>query len=148
MMRGLVNVAVITVLAGCVQPTELSPIPRIVDVAVSNRHVQEGVDQVFVVISFEDGDGDLGLPSGDPNAWIRDSRLPPGIPGTSYAIPPLNSGGEMPIVGEIEFDVTALATCINQQQHSDTLVFEVYLRDGAGHESNHAFTEEVIVECK
>src|SRR5664279_2275587 len=72
----LIGAFVLTLLASCLKPPNYSPIPEIKFDSISATHVRQLVDSVTVIISFTDGDGDLGNLKNDTtnNLFFKDSR--------------------------------------------------------------------------
>jgi hypothetical protein len=134
---------------GCDKPPELPPVPKISSAGVNQSLINATSDTLVISFNYEDGDGDLG-DEDITNAWIIDSRtsLPLG-----WKIPVLNSTGvPQAISGTIWFTL-APGTGIECQpdppgRTHDTVSYEIYVRDQAGHESNHIFTEDIFLECQ
>lgn len=139
----------LVIVAGCGTPPDLSPIPSISSPGVNQPVINVKTDTLFLSFNYEDGDGDLG---GDDtaNGWIIDSRT--GIP-LGYKIPQLNST-EVPqaISGTIWFTLapnTGIECDLSPPGRThDTVSYEIYVRDRAGHESNHIFTQDIYLECQ
>jgi hypothetical protein len=111
-------------------------------------------DSLKVTFSFTDGDGDLG--SNDSlNLFVIDKR--DGFLSNKYKIPYITaSGASNGISGEIEF--VLFTTCCyfpNGQSPctpslvypKDTVTYDIYLKDRAGHKSNIIQTLPIILDC-
>ena len=104
-------------------------------------------DSILITIGFEDGDGDLG--SNDTTfqdlfyhimrANAFDTLLGLRLPFIDTA------GSSNAISGEIEliFDSFFL---VQPPFSSDTIHYEIYVKDRAGHQSNTVVTDKIIVE--
>jgi hypothetical protein len=148
--RALYIAAVLVMAAGCKKPPTLPEEPRITYNEVNKNQLVAGEDTLIVQIDFEDGDGDLGIPSGTPgvNAYLVDSRT--GFPFT-YVIPKLNSSGDdQAISGSIWFTLDPFVISCNPlppDRTLDTFSFEIYIVDQKGNESNHVVTEDIYLQC-
>jgi len=110
--------------------------------------VQSGspTDTVFIAFSFSDGDADLGNNPNDTiyDVYLRDSRYDtPGSTFTGYFFPPIDQTIENPdngISGTAVFKQLAAFLLPRQDsnhiKNGDTLYFELYIRDRAGHNSD------------
>lgn len=110
-------------------------------------------------ITFTDGDGDLGKLSNDDSAspsriYIRDvkyalNKVPQVLPiipqkGTTKAI----SGSiDIKLAGASGVGLFDGSSCLLYQHPYDTLVFEIYIKDRAGHVSNTITTPPLVVKC-
>lgn len=112
-------------------------------------------DSIRVTFSFTDGDGDLG-DKDSLNIFIRDSRDQ--FVASKYRLPELPpEGAQRGIRGEIT--VTIYTTCCifpdgtppcqaSLEYPTDTLRYEIYIRDRAGNVSNTIETEPIIILCQ
>lgn len=113
-----------------------------------------GEDTTQVTIMFTDGDGDLG--SNDSlNVFFTDLR--DNFEAYQYKIPFIpEEGAANGISGEIYIDL--LTSCCyfpdntapcepSETFPTDTVTFEVYIKDRAGHESNHITLPPITLLC-
>lgn len=103
-------------------------------------------DEVVITFHYQDGDGDLGYEV-DPvsNLFITDLRAAfIGNPGrvTAYSFKSLTPDTKNP---SIQGDITVKMTTPPYEPSEEPLVFEIYIVDRAGHESNRILTEAIRV---
>lgn len=158
----------IALAVSCIQPPDYPIEPVIEYLGVSKASLQQGQgveDTVLVVIGFTDGDGDIGSfnqSSGQValDLFFTDQRT--GITVETFSMPFVPElGVTNGISGEIT--VRLFTTCcifppwVNDasapcqpslQYPADTLVYEIYIKDRAGNESNRIETEPIILRCE
>ncbi len=144
----------------CINPPDFADEPKIEFVGMSKDTILQGVfqqDSLFVVFSFEDGDGDLGRKANadENNVFFIDTRT--GEIDNSFGIPFVPSqGSSNGIEGEIQ--ILLFSTCClfesGQDPCTQSLVepydfvqYEIYIVDRAGHESNHILTDTITLVC-
>ncbi len=154
-------------LTACIRPPDYPVEPHIEYVSMSKTGMLQGQgpeDTTYVTISFTDGDGDLGHFKEGSEEQVLDlflTDLRTGAQSESFIIPfvpELGSGNG--ISGEITirllttccifppYVTDAAAPCDPSQQYPvDTLRYEIYLMDRAGHESNRVQTEDIYLFC-
>ena len=110
-----------------------------------------------ITISFTDGDGDIGSEDNAPEVYIKDSR-------TGFFSPPPSSipfvpeqGAGNGISGEIYVPIFS-ACCIHPVTNFicmpfddypvDKLVYEIYIVDRAGNQSNTVTTDTIYIRCE
>lgn len=146
-------------LASCVQPPEYPDEPAILFESMSTDRVARfGNDTVVVVVSFTDGDGDLGHGDQsdnieDPadtvlNVFMVDSRLP-GFP-ISFHIDSVPRQSNVPAIsGTIELELNPFVMawdCLNGLSE-DTAVLSIRMIDRAGNSSNTVRTPPIFIDC-
>ena len=166
----LMVLAVLLSLSACMEDLELPPEPVIEFVSLSATNIDE-FESLILTISFEDGDGDIGYGSGvtrdcadslvcdfeseiscfnDPfwNAILIDMRDSCFVP--PYIFPDIQDGNNSAVFGEIELVVPPIfcknfgcPTC-----ETDTLVYQVLIKDRAQNISNPVFTDTIIINCQ
>ncbi len=121
-------------------PTD--PIPKIGLVSIGPERVVEYEDSLQLVISYEDGDGDLGGVHPDSsNLFIVDKRI--NVP-FEFRIQELVPGGEkVPIKGTL--NVTIQNLFLTGSGSREFVTFDIYAYDRAGHKSNVVTTDPVEV---
>ncbi len=116
-----------------------------------------GADSAHLIISFTDGDGDIGLSQGDTsepylfnfyttyfqrkNGKLIEKTLP--IP-LNFRIPILNSAKKSKSL-EGDILITFLKPYYFPTTTKDTILYEVFIKDRALNESNRVRTDEIIV---
>jgi len=122
-----------------------------------NQMVQNSfnTDSIRITFSFTDGDGDLG-DQDSLNIFIRDNRDQ--YIAAQYRLPELPpEGASRGVRGEIT--VTIYTTCCifpdgtppceaSLQYPTDTLQYEIFMKDRAGHISNTIKTDPIILLCQ
>ncbi|HLG04171.1 MAG TPA: hypothetical protein VI731_11290 [Bacteroidia bacterium] len=144
--------AVFFIVSGC-KPDPVFPVEPVL---TFDRFIQNpGSDSLQVVFKFTDGDGDIGVPINSPQPNMLLTPFHPGAvqtyehivipPGDTvryeYRIPNL-SAGQKGLEGDI---YVTLNRSILYFAGEDTLVFDAYLTDQAGHKSQVVRTTEVIL---
>ena len=111
-----------------------------------------GKDTVYIQFHLQDGDADLG---NDPNStnydlFIKDSRYDTF---QGYFFPPIASQVEDPkkgIEGTCIFQMLGALIIPRQDsvhiKQGDTTSYELYIKDRAGHESNHITTPKLYIK--
>ncbi|MCB9284228.1 MAG: hypothetical protein H6563_09165 [Lewinellaceae bacterium] len=155
-------------LASCTQPPDY-PIEPVIEFQrlTKNTLIQgDGTeDETWVTISFTDGDGDIGFFQEGSNQvetdlFIRDLRLD--VVTEKFTIPFIPElGTTNGISGEITFRMYTTccifpdwvpgqpAPCdVSPDYPVDTVRYEIYIKDRAGHESNHIQTEPIYLLCQ
>ena len=151
----------ILLISACTNPPDYPTEPIIEFSHLSkNTMVQSfnNSDTVYMTVSFTDGDGDLGTQDDSLDIFLTDTRLDAGP--LKYKLPfvPLQGTGN-----GISGDITVLlpATCcifpnniappcdnsVSDLYPTDTMTYEVFIRDRAGNESNRIETDEIIILC-
>ena len=115
--------------------------------------VSTGIDSLVLTFSFEDGDGDIGFPESDTSSrdiFVKLFEKQNGIfvPVVftdtllfTYRMPYLEpTGNNSSLKGEVI--ISYLGYLIGVP--NDTVRYEVYIRDRAGHTSNTITTSEVV----
>jgi hypothetical protein len=109
-----------------------TPILEFVDITPSS--ITEFQEEVTLTIKYKDGDGDLG--ENDPdikNLFITDQRNNVQY---SYRIPQLSpSGSSITIEGNLEVDLNSLSV-VSSADSSEAVVFDIYIVDRSGNQSN------------
>ena len=146
------------IISSCITRPDFPIEPEIEFVSMEdNRMIQNSfnTDSIRVTFSFTDGDGDLG-DKDSLNIFIRDSRDQ--FIASKYRLPELPpEGAQRGVRGEIT--VTIYTTCCifpdgtppceaSLEFPTDTLRYELYIKDRAGHVSNTIQTAPIILVCQ
>ena len=145
------------IFVACYKTPEYPIEPQIEFVTYSAQQPYTIPDTAFLRISFTDGDGDLGkINNADSSSriFIRDvkyslDKVPQAIPvipqkGTTKAI----SGTiDIKLAGTGGVGLFDGSSCLLYQHPFDTLTFEIYIQDRAGHISNKIITPPLVVRC-
>ena len=140
--------------ATCIRPPDYPIIPNIGFLRMSKNTMKQGdgsSDSLRLVLSFEDGDGDIG--SNDSiNVFLYDSRQPTGTPEIARMPFVPEQGAKNGISGEISllvYTTCCLPTCNSPQNKAvDSLFFDVFIKDRAGNKSNVVRTPLIALRCK
>jgi hypothetical protein len=156
-VHGNMKWVVIILLAGaCFYACKESPsfpiTPVITFKSVNKTYINQLTDSVQLVFGFTDGDGDLGLTQSDTStdADVIDHR--PDDPlhkdfDYTYRIPFITPSGQ---VKDISGDVTITlpgVTCMPNKT-LDTVIYEIKIKDRAGHWSNLIQCPPITVNCQ
>ncbi len=141
----------------CIKPDEYSIVPEIMEIRLDKAEVDNYIEPLVISIDFQDGDGDIGINKDAPqkNIFIVDNRT--GFI-DSLAVPyDLESPGNIKgISGTI--DVTILSSCCVPETglpctpNADypprqELVYDIYITDRSGNQSNIMKTPPLSVIC-
>jgi hypothetical protein len=126
-------ICLFTILAACKKDEKTySDTPEINLVSISATSVAEG-DPVTFVISYIDGDGDLGENNANVfNLFLLDTRVNVTYKYRIRQLAPDNSH----IIIKGNLDVLLSSTAITDGSNSQTAVYSIYVVDRAGHQSN------------
>lgn len=130
---------------GCTEEAEpLSTTPQIEFVAFEPGTEVTAGSVLTLVLSYEDGDGDLGENrEGTENLFVKDSRLPE-LPYAFRVKELAPEGAEVAIRGQLRVALSNIPLT-ELSATRETTSFEVYLVDRAGNESNRIQTPEVRI---
>ena len=121
---------------------EESTAPSIAFKSISPTSLQIGKDNFTITFSYLDNDGDLGENSADvKNMFVTDNRN-----GVIYQfrIPQLSpTGSKISIQGDLNIDMPNVG--ITDGQTSESVTFDVYVKDRAGNQSNIITSSAVTV---
>lgn len=155
----------LTLFQFCVKPPYYPDEPAIVFKSISKTLMRQSVpsfpaDSVLVTFTYTDGDGDLGSEDGSDKSAVFYIDQRDSFPRTPYTLPYIEPQGTgNGISGEISVNLPSV-NCIytdasgnttvgeNVPVDLDTLVYIIYIRDRAGHESNRIVTPPITLICK
>ncbi len=145
----LVTVFIFSFLNSCIKPPQFPETPTIEFVSINSTQVQQMVDSIQMIISFKDGDGDLGSIESDTstNCFITDHRT--GKPDYTYPykIPFITpKGTTKDISGTISINLPGI-TCIPFHV-TDSVTYKIVIMDRAGNKSNEVQTPVIVVHCQ
>ncbi|MEY4134277.1 MAG: hypothetical protein RL386_627 [Bacteroidota bacterium] len=153
------------VAATCARIPEFPVEPVIEYKGISQNRIEQSrgggiaLDTIEIRFSFTDGDGDIGSED-SVNIFLQDSRDGSIQLFKVNPIPKLGAGNGLR--GEIKILMTNSAvtgyfcctfpntflTCLPSKQHpSDTLSYQIFIRDRAGNISNKIRTEKITILC-
>jgi hypothetical protein len=143
-------------MAACVRPPDYPIEPQIVFSSLSKTMMRQGTgqqDSLWLTVTFTDGDGDLG--SNDSlNVFVTDKRYPNRVAET-FRMPYVpEQGAGNGISGNIK--LLLFTTCCNVippcepsiTKPIDTLVYQIAIKDRAGHKSNVIETPNIYLQCR
>ena len=121
----------------------MSEVPYIELRSVSPGTVTAFEDSIEFIIYYEDGNGDLGYYSPDSlSLFITDTRIPLT---ESFYVPLLApEGADISIQGELKV-ILNNTILVDPDADSETVQFEVQVKDRAGNLSNVVRTEKITV---
>ena len=116
--------------------------PVIEIISISNDTIVEFQESLHIIISYEDGDGDLGSPDPDENTlFVKDNRLKKE---DEYFVYPLAPYGEsISITGTLSIALNN--TFILGNGTTEQTNFTIYMIDRAGNKSNVVKTETITI---
>lgn len=128
--------------SACKKTDSAGNTPVIKLVSVSSTELKEFKDSLTIVISYTDGDGDIGQDNPDVNDLkIKDRRL---SEADYYFVKPLAPpGSKININGEIA--VQLKNTFLLGSGADEITRFDIQLKDRAGHWSNTINTPEITI---
>jgi len=164
---GLVSLLLLLA-ASCAQPPDYPIEPVLEYVGMSKNTLVQGdgtEDETWITLAFTDGDGDIGFfkegsTQVETDLFIRDLRLDAVT--EKFTIPFIpEQGSSNGISGEINFRMYTTccifpdwvtgqpAPCDTSPEYPmDTVRYEIYIKDRAGHESNRVQTELIYLLCQ
>lgn len=163
-LRHYFPILILVIIFSCIKPPDYPIEPVIGFERLSRNSMKQGStnnDSIVVTISFTDGDGDLGHTDSTIDIFVKDTRIPDAAP-VPFKMPfvPVQGVGNG-ISGEIS--ILTYTTCciypegtyipcdISEQATTaypvDTLIYEIYIMDRAGHESNRVLTDPILLQC-
>jgi hypothetical protein len=120
----------------------LDPVPTILSVTIARTSVTAYQDSIVFAVNYRDGDGDLGENAPDAhNLFLVDNRI--GVTEEFRIRELAPQGAEIPITGTL--NVVLRNTGITDNSTQQTFNYTIYMRDRAGHESEHVTTPDVTV---
>ncbi|MBP9883743.1 MAG: hypothetical protein KBF32_10090 [Chitinophagales bacterium] len=142
-----ITAVIISLFTACLNPPEYPEEPIILFDSISKTFVKglPSSDSITFVISFTDGDGDLGASSSDtlPNLFFKDSRT--GFI-NAFQFPNVTPEGNVKdISGTISYVFTPFSC--NPGKLIDTFYYTIFIDDRAGHRSNEVTSPVVICDC-
>lgn len=156
----LLGILIIAAFVTCISPPDYPIEPKIEFLGLSKNTMRQGVlgieDSLFLTFSFTDGDGDLGnlgQAKDSVNIFLTDKRT--NQPSERFRIPYVpEQGAGNGISGDMR--LLLFTTCCNvlppcetsTTKPIDTLIYEIYIKDRAGHESNKILTAPIYLQCK
>ncbi|NNF35546.1 MAG: hypothetical protein HKN68_15680 [Saprospiraceae bacterium] len=157
---GVTSLLVIMILGSCVTSPDYPIEPQIEFIGFSKSELEQGSlnnDSLIMVISFTDGDGDLGSPpeTAEKNLFVVDNRT--GEIYNSFKTPEIpEEGVGNGVSGEIR--VLMFTTCCIFPDNippcespdlypSNEISFDVHIVDRAGNESNIITTPLITLLC-
>jgi len=129
--------------SGCKKEEAISSVPNIKFETISPNPAVRYNDIIKLVISYTDGDGDLGENSPDvKNAFITDMRN--GVV-TTFRINQLApTGANIIIKGNLEFNLSPQGF-IDDKNQTETVTYKVYIVDRGGNKSNEVTTSALTI---
>jgi hypothetical protein len=99
-------------------------------------------DTIKIVISYKDGDGDLGQDSANvKNMFVTDSR---NNSTGQFRIPQLAANGSGAIQGSLNI-ILPPQFFINNADTTETVTYSIYVVDRAGHQSNTVKATSLVI---
>ncbi|MCX6183175.1 MAG: hypothetical protein NT150_14770 [Bacteroidetes bacterium] len=133
----------IVLFSACKKEVE-STAPSITFKSISPSSLQIGKDNFTITFSYLDNDGDLGENSADvKNMFVKDNRN--GVV-YQFRIPQLApSGSTIAIQGDLNIDMPNVG--ISDGESTESVTFDVHVKDRAGNESNTITSSAVTVSA-
>lgn len=148
---------------GCTNPPDYPDEPVISYLSMSPNTFVQGVSQdapqLRIIVSFTDGDGDIGDENNQANFFLKDSRDGFEFTRSVPFVPEQGVGNG--ISGEITLKVntdlghfccfypTGQEPCTPSEQFpTDTLTYTMWMTDRAGNKSNEIETEPIYLLCQ
>ncbi|MBL7821180.1 MAG: hypothetical protein JNL65_11245 [Saprospiraceae bacterium] len=136
-----------------------SIVPKINFIALTKTKMTQGdffEDSLRLILSFEDGDGDLGFPQNDNRYDItlidsRNNQIQ-----DQYKLPPLPDSEGRAQKGQMSLLVYTscclfkdqIPPCSAPPQYPlDSLIYKIILRDRSGHTSDTVYSDKVYLKC-
>ncbi len=163
-MKNIFFLCLFLLALSCTRPPDYPIEPVIEFVSLSKNTFSQrlgGADEITLTLRFTDGDGDIGSADRNRNnedIIITDTRDGgPEAPNHLVEVPP--AGANNGISGEIY--IKLLGTCCiypitgpdipcepaTTSFNRDTLIYEIFIKDRAGNESNILTIEPIYITC-
>lgn len=121
----------------------ISLVPAISLLQVYPSSVVSHEDSIVFEIEYTDGNGDLGFENADSGViFITDKRVPLT---ESYHLPPLTPPGSSIVIQGIIPFVLERTILIDPNSESETVTFDIRIRDRAGNWSNTVTSPTITV---
>ena len=141
-MKNIIYLSAIVLLFSCEKEQEISDTPIIEFKSISPATVQEYSDDIIIIISYSDGDGDLGENNPDiHNLFLEDNRN--GIV-YQFRIPHLAPDNNS-IAIEGDFNITINGSGITDESSSQQVNYSIYVKDRVGNKSNTITTSNITI---
>ncbi len=157
----IIFIGIVAILS-CTKPPNYPIEPVIKFVSWNKTTILQGdskQDSLKLILTFTDGDGDLGSSQTNIsriNMFVIDKRKNQVADSLSIPFVPLEGAGNG-ISGKLE--ASLFTTCCYFKDATppcspsttyplDTVTYEIYIKDRAGHVSNKIITDPVVVQCK
>jgi hypothetical protein len=118
------------------------------DLSESNNYVQQNM-QPHIIMEVTDANGDLGFKPGEDTAIIYLKNLLTGRIDSTLYFPDLGASATQNFKGEVSVGLFSVLggrdLPANQRPYSDTLYFEIYIKDFAKHKSNVIQTPDPFI---
>ena len=142
-MKNVIYLCAIVLLFSCEKEQVISDTPIIEFKSISPATVQEYSDDIIIIISYSDGDGDLGENNPDiHNLFLEDNRN--GIV-YQFRIPHLAPDNNS-IAIEGDFNITINGSGITDESSSQQVNYAIYVTDRAGNKSNTIITSSITIQ--
>ncbi|MBX7109230.1 MAG: hypothetical protein K1X61_11330 [Chitinophagales bacterium] len=146
-MKQLLLLAMLCFLHSCKKDDSANPpvsiVPEIALFSVAPSVVHNLQDSLLFVVSYIDGDGDLGDYAADSlSLWITDNRFP--LTEKFHIIPLAPQGSSLVIAGELKVILEHIILK-DQTATSEEATFTVQLKDRAGHWSNSVTSPVIMI---
>ena len=136
-------VAAILFLAACKKDEEPNVVPEITFNGVDKTTIQQFSGPLTFNIGYKDGDGDLGSNTdGVHNLYIKDRRNNLVYPFRVQNLSPAN-GEQVSIQGSLNVEFAPVV--LTDSVPSQSVVFEIYITDRAGHVSNTVNSPQIHI---
>jgi hypothetical protein len=142
-MKNVIYLCAIVLLFSCEKEQVISDTPIIEFKSISPATVQEYSDDIIIIISYSDGDGDLGENNPDiHNLFLEDNRN--GIV-YQFRIPHLAPDNNS-IAIEGDFNITINGSGITDESSIQQVNYAIYVTDRAGNKSNTITTSTITIQ--
>jgi len=142
LISGIFITTLYTFTSSCKKTPVISAIPAITFDSIRPNPCIAYQDTVKIVISYIDGDGDLGQDSASAkNMFVTDSR---NNVVSQFRIPQLTSSTGSAIQGNLNITLPP-QYFINNADTTETVTYSIYVIDRAGHQSNTVKTTPLVI---
>ncbi len=127
----------------CKKDSGISPVPAITFDSIAPNPCIAYQDSIRIIISYTDGDGDLGQnATATKNLFVTDSR---DTVITQFTIPQLAPNG---YTGAIQGNLSIILPpqyLLSSSHNTETAVYAIYVIDRAGNKSNTVTTTPLVI---
>jgi len=150
-------VLIVLSLTACIEPPKYSDIPEITNVEFNKTGISSATEEFQISVFFQDGDGDFDGTAN--NLFITENRT---CFTDAYTIPAIERNGNIDDISAMIFIPELIELCVLEWKNptetdclpfkkintiTDTVIYNIQIKDNAGNESNVFTSPELYIIC-